>query len=254
MSESFSDKAIILRRVNVGEADRILSILTESHGKISVRAKSVRKLTSKLAGAVEPFCYSELHLVQGKKYATLAGAKIINMYARAREDFEKLTLSCEFIEVVERNLHDGLAHKEVFGLLKNSLEFLDSNNQLSIINHKLRSYFILNFLKNLGYEPQLGICAHCHEKIEAGRQLFSFAHGGLLCGKCDCDDFEALEISVDLVKVLRLFLSSDISIISRLKLDQVLQGELIMISNGLLSYRLEPAKKVDKFKHLVNSL
>jgi DNA repair protein RecO (recombination protein O) len=272
MGRTFTDKAIILRRTNFGEADRILSVLTENHGKMTVRAKGVRKITAKLAGHVELLNQSELFLASGKKFYVLAGARNINMYARVREQFGRLALACELAEIVDRNLREGVSHRDVFELLKNSLEYLDkefaevSPRQIRA-QFLLKPYFIVNFLRCLGYEPQLKNCTRCHKAISwngrgsrtpegtsevSPRQLeqglrFSYGQGGLLCEDCLERDCDAFEISVDAVKVLRLFLAGRIEIIGRFNLTASQLQEISDVTSRLLIHRLEPPARAEKF-------
>lgn len=96
-------KAIVLRRTNYGEADRILQLLTPNYGKISIMAKGVRREKSKLAGGIELLAISDVTLVSGKSEIwTLTGAKMDTFFAHIMNDYDRLQFAYEVIKQVSR--------------------------------------------------------------------------------------------------------------------------------------------------------
>lgn len=120
-------KAIVLRRTNYGEADRILQLLTPEHGKISVMAKGVRREKSKLAGAVELFAVSDITVVPGKgEIWTLTGAKMDTFFARILSDYERMQFAYEAIKQVSRSA-EQVIDPAYFTLLQTTLASLDDS-------------------------------------------------------------------------------------------------------------------------------
>lgn len=118
-------KAIVLRRTNYGEADRILQFLTPEHGKISAMAKGVRREKSKLAGAVELFAISDVSLVSGKgDIWTLTGAKMDTFFAHILTDYERMQFAYEAIKQVSRST-EQVSDPAYFTLLNTVLASLD---------------------------------------------------------------------------------------------------------------------------------
>ena len=118
-------KAIILRRTNYGEADRILQLLTPDYGKISVMAKGVRREKSKLAGAVELFAVSDITLVSGKSEIwTLTGAKMDTFFAHIMTDYERMQFAYEVIKQVSRST-EQVSDPAYFSLLQTALASLN---------------------------------------------------------------------------------------------------------------------------------
>lgn len=96
-------KAIVLRRTNYGEADRILQLLTPDHGKLSAMAKGARREKSKLAGGIELFAVSDVSLVSGKSEIwTLTGAKMDTFFAHIMTDYERMQFGYETIKQVTK--------------------------------------------------------------------------------------------------------------------------------------------------------
>lgn len=96
-------KAIVLRRTNYGEADRVVQLLTPDHGKIAVMARGVRREKSRLAGGIELFSVSDVTLVSGKSDLwTLTGAKMETFFAYIMTDYERMKFGYEAIKQVSR--------------------------------------------------------------------------------------------------------------------------------------------------------
>ena len=96
-------QAIVLRRTNYGEADRILQLLTPNYGKISVMAKGARREKSKLAGGIELLAVSDITLISGKSEIwTLTGAKMDTFFAHILNDYNRLQFAYEAIKQVSR--------------------------------------------------------------------------------------------------------------------------------------------------------
>lgn len=118
-------KAIVLRRTNYGEADRILQLLTPDHGKISAMAKGVRREKSKLAGGIELFAISDVTLVSGKSEIwTLTGAKLDTFFAHILTDYERLQFGYEAIKQVSK-VAEQVSDPAFYTLLETTLASLD---------------------------------------------------------------------------------------------------------------------------------
>ena len=102
MPRDIRTQAIVLRRTNYGESDRILNFITPA-GKFAVLARSVRKEKSRLAGGVELFTVSDVTIHEGRgKLATLTGAKMLRFYGRILVDLATLELASGFLKRIER--------------------------------------------------------------------------------------------------------------------------------------------------------
>jgi DNA repair protein RecO (recombination protein O) len=121
-------KAVVLRRTNYGEADRILQMLTPDNGKIAVMAKGVRREKSKLAGAVELFAISDVTVVPGKgDIWTLAGAKMDTFFAHIMADYERMQFAYEAIKQVSKAT-EQVSDPSYYTLLTTALASLDDSD------------------------------------------------------------------------------------------------------------------------------
>lgn len=123
---SLTVQGIVLKRKNFGEADRVLTVLTQELGKISVIARGVRKITSRRAGNIELLNKVNLHLFKGKNY-TLVEAESLKNYPKVKMDLIKSAWAFHIIELVDRFIPENHNIKLVYPLLTASLELLEQN-------------------------------------------------------------------------------------------------------------------------------
>lgn len=152
MNRTYKTEGIVLKRVNLGEADRILTIYTKHYGKIRALAKGVRKLTSRKGGNVELFNHLVLFLVKGRDLDIISEVQLLNSFRSWRKDLNKIGLAYYFCELVDKLTPEGQADKAVFELLRESLGRIDKETPSELIRSLEEE-----LLKELGFGilPQL---------------------------------------------------------------------------------------------------
>ena len=123
---SVSTEAIILKRKNFGEADRMLTVLTDRYGKISVVAKGVRRITSRRAGNVEVLNRVKLHLFKSKSY-TLTEAESIETFSILKENLVLSTTAFHVLELVDRLTGEEQRNISVYNLTLGIFHILEKN-------------------------------------------------------------------------------------------------------------------------------
>lgn len=242
MSQTFNDQAIVLRKQNIAEADRLYTLLTKAHGKIKAVAKGSRKIQSKLAGHLEPFSLVDLMIANGRYWAKLANSKLVKTYQP--EDLTVFGLFNLWTEVIDSLVKEETSELEIFQL---SLDFYsqlskNSNNRSLVLN-----YYLLRLLSQLGYQPELYRCTHCKERIEAKNNHFCFQLGGLVCSKCLPAGHKTVKVNDNLVKLLRLILVEKFSDFSKIKIDRLLEKKLADLIFQYLRYYFEKEIKSEEF-------
>ena len=159
---TYSDEGIVLARRNFGEADRILSIYTKNHGRISVIAKGIRKLTSRKRGHLEIFSYIRFQAVEGHGIGILTEVETINSFESFKKDLKKVSLAYFFCEVIGKITHEHERNDGIFELILNYLEKLQFEDRLK----SLRMNFILDLLVIAGFWPKGKILLNPDEKLE----------------------------------------------------------------------------------------
>lgn len=150
MPKDIRTQAIVLRRTNYGESDRILNLITPL-GKFSVLARGVRKEKSRLAGAVELFTVSDVVIREGRgSLATLTSAKMLQFYGRILTDLPMLELASSFLKRIER-VAEQTDNPEFFDILKQALAGLDNGISPELVS----VWFDFNLLRATGEEINL---------------------------------------------------------------------------------------------------
>ena len=145
-------KAIVLNRTDYGEADRIITVLTPSHGKLSLMARGVRRVQSKLAGGIELFSTAEISYISGRgQIGTLTSARLLHYYDSIVTDIERVQLGYELIKILHRATEDQ-PEDEYFGLLEAAFKALDMPK---ISTDLIRVWFQAQLLRYAGHSPNL---------------------------------------------------------------------------------------------------
>ncbi len=235
----YKTKGIVIKRTNLGEADRILTIFTENRGKIKVVAKGVRKTLSKLGGHLEPFCLVNLCLAEGRNLDVVTGVEMMKCFFRLRGNLTSTNTACYIGEVVEKMTAENEVHPEIFELLLEVVEHLNKGQEKLLL-----AYFEINFLSESGFRPELYKCLVCGQKLTSKNNHFSFSAAGVVCEKCANSD---IEISDKAIKVLRLFLRHKISVISKINAHKKLASEIEKISGLYLEHIAQKEFKSKRF-------
>lgn len=145
-------RGIVLGRVNFGEADRILTVLTQQQGKIRLLAKGVRRVKSRLAGGVELFSVTSLTYIDGRsEIKTLISSRLEDYYAHIVTDLERTQMAYEAMKVLNKTV-EADADSDFFDLLKTTLAALDD---LSLSLEIVQVWFYLQLLSLMGHSPNL---------------------------------------------------------------------------------------------------
>lgn len=234
--KSIKTLAIVLRRMDLGEADRLIGLFTIDRGKVKAVNRGARKLHSKLAGHLEPFTLVDCQLQEGRTFYTVSGASSIQTYSNIRNDLQKTSVACYFLELVDALTVEEQSSSAVFKLLQDSLAWLDLPKS-DWEREFLVSLFTWRLLIELGFRPELFSCIACNEPIKPSKNYFSCRLGGILGPECQDEDQSAIRLSTDTIKVMRIIDDGQLAIISRLKILPAVQKELSEIVENYLNYQ-----------------
>jgi DNA repair protein RecO (recombination protein O) len=219
MFTRYRTQAFILKRMNQGEADQLLTVYTKDFGKLKVLGKAIRKISSKLRPAADFFYLSEIEFIQAKANKTLTDAILMDKFENLRKDLPKLSLARRISGIFDRLIKGQEPDEKLWRLLKETFEKL--NGRLSVGGRQLLYYYFLwNFLSFLGYQPELYHCSFCQKKMRPENIYFSLRKGGLVCSQCrDKTDSDNLLISANAVKIIRILLKENVAIVGKLKIE-----------------------------------
>jgi DNA repair protein RecO (recombination protein O) len=232
---TFRSEAIVLRRVDFGEADRLLTLFSREFGKIKALAKGARKPQARKAGHVELFMRSDFMFAKGKNIDIVTQAEVVEPYLALRDDLVRTTYAAYAAELLDGLTAEADRDLAKYDLLSKALGWLaESDNYLLAAR-----YYELRLLALAGFQPQLFHCVSCNEPIEQQDQFFSAELGGLLCPACQAADRRALSISASAVKVLRHLQTHSWSHVKALRLRPRVQRDLENVMHHYLRHILE---------------
>lgn len=163
--------AIILRRTDYGEADRILTLLTPDYGKLRLMAKGVRRPKSKLAGGIELFSISKIAFIRGRgEIGTLVSTELQTHYGNIIKDINRTMLGYDLIKRLDKTTEDE-TESDYFDLLHQAFVGLDN---LMVGLDLIRMWFSIQLLRLGGHSPNL-LTDVAGKKLDASAQyIFSY--------------------------------------------------------------------------------
>lgn len=246
----YRTEAIVIRRTNIGEADKILTVYTPGKGKLKLVAKGVRRTTSRMGGHLELFMHCKLLVAKGRNLDLVTQSETINPFINLRNNLALFAYACYGLELLDRlTEEEGSENYPVFSLLSEFLEALDGGHDPITTT---RAYE-LHLLGYLGYRPQITRCVRCNNDLEPVVNYFSPELGGALCPACGNIERRSIEVSVDGLKVLRYLQKNNFASGPRLRLKPELRNELEHIMRSYTRYLLERDLKSAEFVHNVTT-
>ncbi|WP_122818082.1 DNA repair protein RecO [Nocardioides pantholopis] len=177
----YRDEAIVLRTHKLGEADRIITLLTRHHGRIRAVAKGVRRTSSRFGSRLEPFTHVDLQLAEGRSLDTITQAETLTLFhARLGLDYDRYTAGTAMLETAERLASEERQPSvQQFLLLVGGLRAMAGGERGP--GQVLDSY-LLRSLAVAGYAPSFEHCSRCG--LEGPHRWFNPSMGGMLCATC----------------------------------------------------------------------
>jgi len=238
----------VLRHVEVGEADRILTLYTLEYGKVQAIAKGIRKLRSRKAGHLEPFSRVELMLAKGRSLDVISQAEAQSTYENLRADLKLIAYGAYVVELLDRFTYEEGENRQLYNLLVDTLARLDEGAPAQTVVH----YYEVQLMDLLGFRPQLQNCAACGEKIQPEDQFFSAKLGGVLCPKSLSADPGAWNVSLGVLKYMRHMQRSAWSKLQDLEIPPQIEPELASLLERYLTYLLEYSLRTPGFLKAVS--
>jgi len=173
----YRDEGVVLRTMRLGEADRIVALLTRDHGKVRAVAKGVRRTTSKFGGRLEPMSHVALLCWKGRELDIVNQAEVLDSFRRVREDLSRVTKAFTVLEVADQLAQEHLAAPRLYQMLVGALRALEQADSALLVPG-----FLLKALVLEGSAPMVDACASCG--FEGELVAFDLTQGGALCREC----------------------------------------------------------------------
>jgi DNA repair protein RecO (recombination protein O) len=189
----------VLRRLSLGETDRVVTLFIRDRGKLNAVAKGARGPRSKLAGATEPFTYFEGVFAQGQNLDVLTQAQVYHPFSAIRKDLVRVGYASHFLELVDAGTEERQTMPELWDLLLAGLNLLETATSPDV----LARAFELHALRLFGYEPNLFECVLDEAPVEEPGAVFHPLRGGMLCARCARINRGGIPVSLETLAAFR---------------------------------------------------
>ncbi|WP_353113339.1 DNA repair protein RecO [Microbacterium sp.] len=221
---TYRDEAVILRTHKLGEADRIVTLLSRRHGKIRAVAKGVRRTSSKFGARLEPFMVADVQLYQGRSLDIVQQADSLGAYgADIAAHYDRFTAASAMVETADR-LNEAEATPEQYLLLVGGLRALSRGEHAP---RSILDSYLLRVMALSGWAPSLDDCARCG--APGPHTSFVAQLGGLVCG--DCAPAGSPRIAPTTLALLRSLIAGDWDAV-----DAAAPGDLAAASGTIAAY------------------
>ncbi len=198
-------------------------------------AKGVRRITSRLAGYVEPLTHGSFMFAHGRNLDVITQVQSIETFQPLRDDLERLSCALYVAELVDRATEERAENFAVYRLLLDALRRLAQRDDLDLV---LR-FFEMSLLVQLGYQPELIECVVCRRLVPDESNAWSAALGGVVCPDSRPPEVVLRPLSSGALKVLRLLQGGSFQDVVRLQLDSRLSDELERHLRETIHYALD---------------
>ncbi|HLF27068.1 MAG TPA: DNA repair protein RecO [Anaerolineae bacterium] len=248
----YRTEAIVLRRSDLGEADRLLTLLTPERGKLRVIAKGARKIASRKSGHVELFNRVNFLVARGRgEFDIISQAETIEPFRALREDLLRSTYAHYAAELLDRFAEEGTPQPELFDLLADALGWLAHSPNLALTAR----YFELRLLTLTGFQPQVFHCVAGGEPLDEVQsdEMYGWSpgEGGALCPRHALGRTDIGRLSLGALKVLRHAMRNDYHAFSALQVRESVAAEIERALQRYLTYVLERKVKSIEFINLL---
>ena len=233
----YKAEAIVLRRANLGEADRLVTLFARDQGKLRAAAKGARKPKSRFAGRLELFTHLRVLLGVGKTLDVVSQVEVIDPFAPLRSDLERIGQAAFVAELTDRAVAEREPAPAVFSALRNALRMIATGDA-----EVAALWYAAQVMALTGYGPVTDRCVVCGKPL-SGAATFSHALGGSLCPSHRDRDAQGTAASRVALAAIGFFRDVSPTALSRVTLDRRQRDEVGALLERYLEYRLETKLK-----------
>lgn len=235
-------KGLVIKEVPVDDADKIITLITEDIGKVSVSARGARK-NGRQSYGTQILTYGQYILFKGRNSYILNGCDILASFYDLASDLERFTYAAHMIEMASDACTDDQTTARVLNLLLHGLHALNKGREPQLI----ASAFTLKLAQVCGYPPHVTSCASCQTR-ELDTIYFSFKKCGFVCENCAKTDGDAVPVAIGTAKAILHVLCSEHAGVYNFHLSSENLASFSDIASRYLSERFD--KKYEKLNYL----
>jgi len=228
--------AIVLSRFELGEADRVLTVITPDYGKLKIIAKGVRRPTSRLGGSLEPFAELRIALSHGRTFEHVTQVSIAHAWLAMRDSLESAATAWYLAELAERSSEERAVSEPLYTLLRRAYELLDGG----MARARVARWYEMRLADELGQRPEVDRCVECDRMLEAdGTFRWVPVLGGVLCERHPAPPAWRVDLSLEALKLLKAYQRMDAEALAGLRLSATVELEAEAVMREFVRHVLE---------------
>ena len=233
---------IVIKEVNVGDFDKMLTILTPNVGKISASARGARRPKSQLLSGTQFLCFAEYMMFKGGDTYTINSCETIELFYNIRTDLDKLQYASYITKIINDVTTENQNSYNTLKLFLNTLYTIsETDKDLDFVT----SVFKMRLLKILGFAPNTNECVGCKTKEKL--EYFSIKENGIKCRACRKQDTSCIKMSDATSNSIKYINGIDPKKIFSFTLSEDSKKELKLIADIYLNEKLEKEYKFEKY-------
>ena len=233
---TYTTEAIVLTRFDLGEADRVLTLITPGLGKIRAVAKGVRRPTSRIGGSLEPFAELTVALARGRTFEIVTQVSVGHAWLHLRDSLESTATAWYIAELADRSLEEHAPAEPTYRLLHRAYELLD----VGMAPGRVARWYEMHLADESGVRPEVDRCVECDRLLEADeRYRWVPPVGGVVCQRCPGPPYERSDLSLEGLKLLKAYQRLDIEALAALRLAPAVEREVEMALRDFLRTALD---------------
>ena len=241
-------KGLVIRVVNYNDTDALLTLLTPDHGKVTAKARGLRRKNSPLIAPCQLLAYGEFTLFEYRAMYTINEAHSIELFSSLHRDLQKLSLGTYFAQAAELLSQEDLPNPELLSLVLNCLYALSKMNVPETI---VKAVFELRGACLAGYSPDLYGCHRCGNPFP---DRFDLTEGRLECASCRDPSSSGirLPITAGMLEAMHYITTCDPRKIFSFQVGEETVNQLAAVTESYLSTQLERGfSTLDFYKSLL---
>lgn len=234
-------KGIILSEHNMGDFDKMLTILTPGMGKISCAAKGARRPKSSLLAGTQLLCFGEYLLYQGTSTYHINSCEIIEVFYKIRTDLEKLKYASHITKIISDVTTENQNNYKILQLYLNTL-YMISETEINL--NFILAVFKIRLMTILGYAPNINYCVGCKETENLS--AFSLRYSGFLCSSCAKQDSGSIAVSEGTKTALKYIVLAPPKKLFSFQLKEESLRELELIAKLYFDDKMEKEYRIEE--------
>lgn len=235
-------KGIIILESNMGDYDKMVSILTPDLGKIGCSARGSRRPKSLLMAGTQFLSFSDLVIYSGANSYNVNSADPIEVFYNIRTDISKLNYASFISKIIYDVTDENQYTFKILQLFLNTLYIIsESDKDLDFI----LSIFEMRLMHLLGFTPNINGCSVCKSKDNIA--FFSIKNSGFECTNCSKQDKSAIQISIDTFNAIKYIITADSKKLFSFNISDISKKELELISSLYINTKLDTDYKLKKY-------